>query len=289
MTMPGPPYSLKVSLALPRLALATGLVCLGSGLLLAFQFKPWGDVFAQVEAMTSQVPFGWFFRRIHFLSGEACVILTLLHVLDHVLRRNDRILSTTAWARLWLASALALLLLFTGYVLKGDKEGILAGTILRNLAEAVPVAGEQLGPVFIGSGSDFFFPPYLWHCWLLPLALGFLLRKHIRSWLPRGAYLTGGLLLCGLGALAIPMPHSLPPEAVVEEAYGPWFFLGLQELLKHAPPLWAGIVLPGTLAAVFLGLPLTSGRAEQATRLALLGGIGVYALLTGFLLIQRGF
>lgn len=286
--MSGPATRLKMTLALPRLALATGLVCLGSGLILAFQYKPWGEVFAQVEIITTRIPYGWFFRRLHFLSGEACVILTLLHVLDHLVRRNHRTLSTAAWGRLWLASALALLLLFTGYVLKGDKEGILAGTILQNLTRTVPLVGERLDLLFIGSGPDFFFPPYLWHCWLLPLALGFLLRGHIRSWLPRGRYLTAGLLLCGLGALLIPMPLGLPPEAVVEEAYGPWFFLGLQELLKHAPPLWAGVVLPGLLACLFLGLPVLSGRIERAARLSLLGALGAYTLLTCFLLIQRG-
>jgi ubiquinol-cytochrome c reductase cytochrome b subunit len=87
----------------------------------------------------------------------------------------------------------------------------------------------------------------------------------------------------------IPMPLALPPEAAIEEAFGPWFFLGLQEMLKHLPPLWAGVVLPGCAAALFLGLPLMSGRAEQATRLTFLGALGAYTVLTGLVLVQRGF
>jgi ubiquinol-cytochrome c reductase cytochrome b subunit len=274
---------------LPRMALAFGVVCVGSGLVLAFQFHPWGDVFARVESITTRIPFGWFFRRLHFLSGEACVVLTLLHVLDHFLRRNHRVVPLTEWARLWLASALALLILFTGFVLKGDKEGILAGTILQNLSSSVPLAGEALARLLIGTGQDFFFPPYLWHCWLLPLVLGYLLRNHIRSWLPQTRYMTSGLLASALGALMIPMPLALPPGAAIEEAFGPWFFLGLQEMLKHLPPLWAGVVLPGCAAALFLGLPLMSGRAEQAARLTFLGALGAYTVLTGLVLVQRGF
>jgi ubiquinol-cytochrome c reductase cytochrome b subunit len=269
------------------MALATGIVCLGSGLVLAFQFQPREDVFVQVESITTHIPFGWFFRRLHFLSGESCVFLTLLHVLDHFLRRKDRVVSLAGWARLWLASALSFLLLFTGYVLKGDKEGVMAGKILQNLSSSIPLVGERLGLMFIGTGQDFFFPPYLWHCWLLPLALYFLLQKHIRTWLPRGNFLSISFLLCGLGALIIPMPLALPPEAVVREAYGPWFFLGLQELLKHLPALWAGVLLPGSLAALFLGLPLMSGRVEQAARLTLLGILCAYTVLTGILLLQR--
>ncbi len=278
----------RISPVLPRMALATGIFCLGSGLILAFQFHPWGDVFARVESITTRIPFGWFFRRLHFLSGEACVVLTLLHVLDHFLRRNHRVVSLTEWARLWLASALALLLLFTGFVLKGDKEGILAGTILQNLSSSIPLAGETLARLLIGSGQDFFFPPYLWHCWLLPLLLLVLLKNHIRSWLPRVRYMTVALLVCALGAIMIPMPLALPPEAEIHEASGPWFFLGLQEMLKHLPPLWAGVVLPACAAALFLGLPLMSGRAEQAARLTFLGSLGVYAALTGLVLLQRG-
>ena len=281
------PSSGMISRILPRVALATGLVSIGSGLILVFQYRPYGDVFAQVEAITTLIPYGWFFRRIHFLSGEACVVLTLLHVLDHFGRGNDRLVTMVEWARLWLASALAFFLLFTGYVLKGDKEGLLAGTILRNLAASIPLVGQNLGSLFIGSGADFFFFPYLWHCWLAPLALGFLLRNHIRSWLPQGNFLLAAFLLCGLGAMIIPMPLALPPQAVVQEAYGPWFFLGLQEMLKYFHPLWAGIIWPGFLALIFLGLPLTRGRGRLVARLGLCGALAAYMVLTLAVYMQR--
>lgn len=281
------PPSVRISRVLPRAALATGLISIGSGLILAFQYRPYANVFAHVEAMTTLIPYGWFFRRLHFLSGEACVVLTLLHVLDHFVRGNDRLVSLAEWARLWLASALAFFLLFTGYVLKGDKEGLLAGTILRNLTVSIPLIGQSLGAVFIGSGPDFFFFPYLWHCWLGPLALGFLLGTHIRSWLPRGNFLLVAFLLCGLGALFIPMPLALPPEAVVQEAYGPWFFLGLQEMLKYFDPLWAGVIWPAFLALIFLTLPLTRGRGRQVSRLGLCLALAAYTVLTLTVYVQR--
>ena len=281
------PPSAKISRALPRAALATGLISIGSGLILVFQYRPFDNVFVQVETITTHIPYGWFFRRLHFLSGESCVVLTLLHVLDHFVRGNDRRVSLAEWARLWLASALAFFLLFTGYVLKGDKEGLLAGTILRNLVASIPLIGQSLGSVFIGSGPDFFFFPYLWHCWLGPLALGFLLGTHIRSWLPRGNFMLIALLLCSLGALFIPLPLALPPEAMVQEAYGPWFFLGLQEMLKYFDPLWAGVIWPGSLALIFLGLPLTRGRGRQVCRQCLCLVLAAYTVLTLAVYVQR--
>ncbi|MDZ7761476.1 MAG: cytochrome b N-terminal domain-containing protein [Desulfovermiculus sp.] len=285
--MPRSRQAIKISRVLLRAAMAAGLVCAGSGLILVFQYQPYGHVFAQVEAITTQISYGWFFRRLHFLSGEACVVLTLLHVLDHFVRGNERLVSVAEWANLWLASALSFFLLFTGYVLKGDKEGFLAGTILGNLAASIPLVGRRLGALFIGSGPDFFFYPYLWHCWLLPLALGLLLGGHIRSWLPRGNFLLIAFFLSSLGALIIPMPLALPPDAAVQEVYGPWFFLGLQELLKHFPPLWAGIAGPGFLAVLFLGLPLTRGQVRQTVRLCLFGALAGYTVLSLTVYVQR--
>ena len=85
---------------LPRAFLACLAVCLGSGILLLFQYRPFGDVFANVEEISSLAPFGFFFRRLHYFSGQGCTALALLHMLEHCLRGSYHRMSVPAWIRL---------------------------------------------------------------------------------------------------------------------------------------------------------------------------------------------
>ena len=276
----------RLARLLPRFSLSALLISLLSGLILVFQYQPFGQVFADLETMTSQAPFGFFFRRLHYFSGQVFAGLALAHTADHFWRRNYRLFGFTGWLKLWLAVCLALLLLFTGFVLKGDREGVLAGTILKHILQQIPLLGERLGAAFVGRGESFFYYPYLWHCWLLPLASVWLLKEHIRAWLPRERYFGPVLVLLCMTALIFELPAALPPEAVVQEAHGPWFFLALQELLKYWPAWLAGLCFPLALSAGFVLLPLTSGQWETGLRRLLLGAAAGYGTFTVVLWVK---
>ena len=269
-----------LSRLLPRFSLSALLISLLSGLILVFQYQPFGQVFADLETMTSQAPFGFFFRRLHYFSGQVFAGLALAHTADHFWRRNYRLFGFSGWLKLWLAVCLALLLLFTGFVLKGDREGVLAGTILKHILQEIPLLGERLGDAFVGRGDSFFYYPYLWHCWLLPLVSVWLLKEHIRAWFPRERYFGPILVLLCMVALIFELPEALPPETVVSEAHGPWFFLALQELLKYWPAWLAGLGFPLALSTVFLLLPLVSAAWEGSLRCLLLLVVTGYSMVT---------
>ncbi|MDY7002101.1 MAG: cytochrome b N-terminal domain-containing protein, partial [Thermodesulfobacteriota bacterium] len=203
----------KASLYLPRLSLAALILCLVSGVVLAFQYRPFGNVFQNVEEITTLVPYGFFFRRLHYASGEVFVILVLLHVADYFFRSAYKRQSFFDWFQLGLGAALCFFILFTGFILQGGLEGYFAGTILRNLLELVPGIGSAASRMVIGRGDAFYFLPYLYHCYFLPLVLVFLLRKHIRDWLPDWGSMTAATALLFIYALAVPMPKALPPGA----------------------------------------------------------------------------
>ena len=270
----------KTSLYLPRLSLAALIICLVSGVVLAFQYRPFGNVFQNVEEITTLVPYGFFFRRLHYASGEVFAILVLLHVADYFFRSAYKRQSFFDWFQLGLGAALCFFILFTGFILQGGLEGYFAGTILRNLLELIPFVGSAASHMVIGRGHAFYFLPYLYHCCFLPLGLVFLLRKHIRDWLPDWGSMTVATMMLFIYALAVPMPKALPPGAETSFITGPWFFLGVQELLRHFSPLWAGLFLPALFAALFLSLPALSGVWARVARYTLLTGAGVYAVLS---------
>ncbi|MDZ7699693.1 MAG: cytochrome b N-terminal domain-containing protein [Deltaproteobacteria bacterium] len=252
----------KISSALPRIGLSSLVLCLASGMVLIFYYRPAGEVFANVEEITTLVPYGWFFRQLHYGSGQAFVILMFLHTLDHFLKRRYVHYPMRVWVTLILALLLSFFTLFTGFILKADQEGVFAGRIFMNILQTIPIVGASISKLFIVSGNDFFFLPYIYHCFFLPILIVYLIRHHIRDWLPnRGFMMAGGACLF-LYALLIKPGVVFPPDAVTPSVEGPWFFLGMQRLLKAAPPLWAGIVMPGVFMMCVFLLPLTRKRGE---------------------------
>ena len=256
----GTRISVGVSATLPRLGLSALFLCLFSGLVLIFYYRPMGNVFQNVEEITTLVPYGWFFRQLHFASGQLFVILMLIHAVDHFHRRRYRLYPVGRWQRLIFSLCLCFYTLFTGFILKGDKEGFFAARIFMNIADNIPMVGEPLSRLFILPGENLFFLPYLYHCFFLPILILYLIRTHIREWFPAQGFLyAGGAGLC-LYALFVKPFTDIPPESLATSVKGPWFFLGIQSLLKTFPATLAGIIFP----ALFLGCVLILPYVEKA-------------------------
>ena len=256
---PGSRLSIGVSATLPRLGLSALFLCLFSGIVLVFYYRPMGNVFQNVEEITTLVPYGWFFRQLHFASGQLFVILMLIHAVDHFRRKRYRLYPVGQWQRLVFSLCLCFYTLFTGFILKGDKEGIFAARIFMNITGNVPVVGEPLSRLFILPGENLFFLPYLYHCFFLPILILYLIRTHIRNWFQeQGILYTGAAGLC-LYALFVKPFMDIPPNAFATSVKGPWFFLGIQTLLKTFPATLAGIIFP----ALFLGAVLILPRVEK--------------------------
>ena len=60
---------------------------------------------------------------------------------------------------------------------------------------------------------------------------------------------------------------------------GPWFFLGLQDLLRYLPPFVAGVVLPLAPVAILFWLP-EGGAGRRGWLLALVLWLFAYAVFT---------
>lgn len=266
--------------ALPRLGLSCMVVCLVTGLILCFYYRPMGDVFRNVEEITSLVPFGRFFRQLHYISGQLTGVLMLFHTVDHFLRKRYLHYPPVEWVRLFTGLLLCFFTLFTGFVLKGDQEGLFAGRIFMNILRAAPFFGHRLSALFISPGDDFFFLPYLYHCLLLPAALLYLLRAHIRNWLPDERYLAGSAVVMVGYALLVEPRMGIPLDAPVESIEGPWFFLGIQTGLRYLPEVWAGLLIPSAFLALTGLLPAAGKVWSKPIRWLLMVFLCFYGLLT---------
>lgn len=244
------------------------MICLASGIVLTFQYRPMGNVFQNVEEITTTIPYGWFFRQLHYGSGQAFVVLMLIHALDHFVQKRYRRFPPGQWILLVLSLALCFYTLFTGFLLKGDQEGVFAARIFMNMMGTIPILGEGVSRLFIVPGDGFLFLPYLYHCFWVPILILVLLRSHIREWFPDTRLLLLGGTLASLYALFVKPGLALPPDAPTPVVAGPWFFLGIQTLLKVLPPFLAGIVIPGSWMGCLLLIPFLhpSPKSGQGTR-----------------------
>jgi ubiquinol-cytochrome c reductase cytochrome b subunit len=271
----------RISLYLPRLGLSALILCLASGIVLAFYYRPMGNVFQNVEEITTLVPYGWFFRQLHYGAGQIFVILMLLHTLDHFVRKRYRRYALREWMSLIVSLALCFYTLFTGFILKGDQEGVFAGRIFMNILETLPAVGSAVARLFITPGEGFFFLPYLYHCFFFPLLIIYLMRGHIREWLPDHMFLLSGVIGLSLYALLVKSSVDISPEASVPAVAGPWFFQGIQTLLRVLPPLLAGLVIPGLFIGCLLVLPAAGDVLRNLSlkgRIIQLGEGGLYCL-----------
>ena len=182
-TIPAKQARLRYTLAAGGLAVFLGLVLLVTGLLEMFYYIPTPDQAAlSIQTLTFLVPFGGLVRNLHFWAAQFLVIVSVVHLLRVILtgayappRRFNYLLGMGLLV-------LAVLLDFTGYVLRWD-EGIhwalVTGT---NLVKSIPLLGNVLYRLVVGGtqpGPATLIRFYGWHIFGLTLAAGILVTWHI--------------------------------------------------------------------------------------------------------------
>jgi hypothetical protein len=248
--------------------MAAFAVAVASGAALAVPYDP-ADGFGSIAAMLLANPPAAFFRNLHYWSAQACVVLTVAHAWDRLRTRTERRVSSGVWLRTSLTLPLLAFIMLSGFLLRGDAD---AGQALRIVVEAtagIPWAGTHLATLAFGA-NDRLEVVYAHHAATATIVAGLFLVEHVRRIWPRlPAMLAVTLATAALSLLVSPGLHD-GADPVVK---GPWYFLGLQEILHWTPwPLAAvagGAAVVGALVAV-RGLPASGARATKAALLALL-------------------
>ena len=282
---------IRFGFAFAALAWWSFLISIVTGILLSFHYRPWGDVFKTVSFLSGFIPYGSFIRTLHYLSGQCFFIFTMAHLMEAFWNARYRAISSKDWIKFTSIPVIASLLLFTGFILKGDKEGILAAGVMFHLIKGIPLIGSGLAQIFLRPGESLFLLPFIHHVVILPVMVLFLLVQHRRRLLPKGDL--GWLFLAALSLLAMvyPMPADIPPHMELKTPSGPWFFQGVQFLLRYAPPLLGGILwplLPLLLMAVLPLIPLSCVSLARKTTIISLSVHGIFLLLAFWLIPRLG-
>jgi ubiquinol-cytochrome c reductase cytochrome b subunit len=247
-----------------------------SGVVVSLQYVP-AHPYYSATSLDILAPFGAFWRSLHFYASQLFFLLLAVHFLAVIVGRSYETLPFKRWLPLVLSLVAALLLLFTGYILRGDSTGSSAGIIAENILLSLPLVGRFLDSLLlslIDEGLKRVYANHLVGLGLLWVVLSWdHLRRYRVSWRQHPV-----LVLTLIGVSAFILAPMEPEHLGVFHINGPWFFVGLQELLRYINPFWAGVVWPATfIVALVL---IHKQEAVAKARLYCLGWLALYALLT---------
>jgi quinol-cytochrome oxidoreductase complex cytochrome b subunit len=276
------------TLAAGGLAVFLSLVLGLTGILEIFYYIPTPDEAAlSIQTLTFLVPFGGLVRNLHYWAAQLLVIVSIVHLLRVIFtgayappRRFNYLLGMGLFV-------LAVLLDFTGYVLRWD-EGIhwalVTGT---NLVKSIPLLGTPLYGFLVGGtqpGAAMLIRFYGWHIFGLSIIAVILIAWHIfrvrrdggiavpppplrlnkarisRKELVRrevlAMLLTGVTLLLVSIFIPAPLAQSIgETSSFTGTARAPWFFLWVQEMLKLGSPFLWGVAVPLVVVILLTLIP----------------------------------
>lgn len=249
-----------------------------SGIIVALQYNPAEPLYS-TNTIDVLVPFGAFWRSLHFYSSQVFFLLTITHLVAILVDRWSKPMEMKKWLPLIFSLPVIVLLLFTGYVLRADVTGEMAGLIAENIVLSVPLLGRLLNELLFSVINNGMLRVYPNHLVGLGVLWGLLSWDHIRkyrvSWRGHGGLVV--LMLLGCFFVAAPMEAE---RMGVFHITGPWFFVGLQELLRYLSPLLAGVIWPLVLVAALAALASEDEKKRQLGLVAVGGWGAIYTVVT---------
>jgi len=265
------------------LGFASLFVAVVSGVLLALPYDV-AAPYASVARLVQENPAAAWFRNVHFWSAQAFLILTALHIWDHLRQATERKVAPGAWARLTISIPAAAFVMLSGFMLKGDAEALQAWRIVSTVTASIPGIGPVASTLLFGAGEGLQIL-YVHHVATASIFIWLIVVEHARAVWPRAiATVVAFAPVAVLSLFAAPGLHDgLDP--IVK---GPWYFLGLQEALHWLThPMLAVAAGAAALAAVF-AIPRLGPRGARAVKIALAVALAVYLALTGVGYFFRG-
>ena len=160
-------------------AFASFFIAIVSGVLLAIPYDI-SHAYESVARLRLINPAANYFRNLHYWSAQLFLISTVVHLWDHLRQSSERRVPAGAWARLTLSIPLVAFVMVSGFMLKGDTEGVQAWRIVATVTSSLPVIGRALSALLFGTGSDQQVV-YVHHIATASIFLWLLVAEHARA------------------------------------------------------------------------------------------------------------
>jgi quinol-cytochrome oxidoreductase complex cytochrome b subunit len=259
-----------------------------TGILELFYYIPTPENAAlSIQTISYLVPFGGVIRNLHFWSAQLLLVVSAIHLVRVVFtgsyappRRFNYLLGLALFV-------LAILLDFTGYVLRWDQGIQWALVVGTNLIRTIPIVGESIYIILMGGtepAATTLIRFYAWHLFGLTIAAvilmgwhAFRVRRDGGIAVPPSSLRTDherisrfelirrevlAMLFSGAALILLstffPAPISAPIKEISASAAdtsAPWFFLWVQQMLKWGDPFLWGVAVPLVLLIILALIP----------------------------------
>ncbi len=207
-------------------ATASFIICVVSGIFLALPYdiqKPYDSI----SLMLLINPYGVFFRNIHYWSAQLFLIFTIIHTIDHLRRKNESRQKNGVWFRLTLSLFFIFYVMLSGFILKADADSQQALRIFNSLLNEIPFIGKGIAFTLLGSEGDYQII-YINHIATATIILTVIIIEHSKILWPKISVFIYTIIISALlGYIFSPMLH----DGLHPVVKGPWYFVGLQEIL----------------------------------------------------------
>ncbi len=264
-------------------SLAMFFMAVVSGIVLIIPFDV-NDPYGSVSKMLLVNPYASWIRNMHYWSSQLFLVFLLLHLYEHFKEKKPVRLNRFVWFRLTISLLVVFMIMFTGFLLRGDADTLQARQIVERLTIEIPFVGNLLAYSVFGKEGSYQLI-YLNHVATFTIISLVFIVEHSRKLWPEVRTLVYALFPLFLISyfLNAPLHDNLHP--VVK---GPWYFLGLQDLLHwFSQPQWLLLII----AVLFLLIYLAGMRKYSVyftSRRILLIIMLFYGLLTLDGLFFRG-
>jgi hypothetical protein len=250
---------------------------------LALVFRPDAPL-DSIALLTMKNPSGVLVRSVHYWSAQLFLVGALFHIADILINRKETSVTYGVWLRLTLTVPVILYAMLSGFLLRGDADSQQGLLVFRALLHLVPVVGGPLVAALAGNGATLFVL-YLHHVATATFVIWLTTIEHSRRILP-GKQAVAWILppLALLSFLLVPGLGEGP--FLVEK--GPWYLVGLQEILHWLPIPAVAVWFALAGLAAFALLPKLPQTVRSQVKRAMLAGAVAYAVCSLVGLYFRG-
>jgi cytochrome b561 len=258
-----------------NIATASFIIAVLSGVFLALPFDV-KNPYESISLLLLTNPSAVFFRNVHYWSAQLFLIFTVLHIIDHLRRKTEYKFKDGVWFRLTLSLFFSFYVMISGFILKADADAQQALRIFESLLNEIPFIGKSISLTLLGSEGDYQII-YVNHIATATIILSIIIIEHSKIiWPKLSVFIYSFLSSLLLGYIFSPMLH----DGLHPVVKGPWYFVGLQEILHWISYTQLIIILTFILFLLFYLLKKFPERISSLIKKVFVSFGLIYLILT---------